>query len=294
VDTEVAGAGRHERPIPGPVQQSHRVSGDPAFEQLPPVKIDMSMIGQSPEQRRLWGVRPAADELWRLGTDPYTGRTYCSRAMLSLGVAAALLAELMLMRSSESGITRQMLTCFSTEAGRPVLRVDYWEAKERPPRDPLLADVLADILEDARDTRRSVYEFSQYLAESAYEQVAKRLSTARIVTDVPPRRGLLGGRLFADTQRRWAAVDPSSSINAMLRLPRELRQVDDDGNKRPIPVSDRVLLGLVDALDLTATLRRESAHRFAVPSNLRLPDDLQLLIDTTRTAVAASARLRGR
>lgn len=240
-------------------------------------------------QPRVSEVRPVADELFRVGTDPYKGTTYGSRFVLSIGCAGGLIAELMLATEAVTDVTgvrqEQLLTCFpSRETGRMVLTPNHRVWEERPPRDPLQHKVLSQIVADTRRQRRPVVECVEYLAESAYLQVGERLELADLM-ESGERRTITGRR-----RRVWKAPSdlPTASINAMHRLPRAIAA----GKK--ITVADRVLLGLIDATNLTRVVRREFGATFTWPSDLRLPHDLQAVVDATRTVVGASINARHR
>lgn len=232
--------------------------------------------------------RPLADELFRAGTDPNTGKTRVDRYQLSIGCAGALLAELVLERRPHQTlgdrVQEPLLTTFRQEGtGRRVLAVHRLYA-DAPPRDPLAYQVLSRIVADAQDTGRGrpVVEMVEYLAEEAYLRVGERLADAGLMVEDERRRGWRGVR-----RRIWLPAGPGTdSLNALIRLPIRLRA------REPISEFDRVFLGLADAVHLRPAMRREVGERFPwpEPDELRLQDDLRAVVDATRTVVATVTR----
>ena len=223
--------------------------------------------------------RPIADELFRAATDPFSGGTRVNRVLVGIGCAAALVAELMLIRYEDpvQGPQRLLRTFGAAETGQPVLAPDHRMYQEAPPRDPLGYRVLSDIVEDARDQRRPVVEFVEYLSDRAYEMVGERLATARLVVEERRRIGLRSRRVFV-------AVEPTASVNALTRLPRKLR------DREPVGEADRVLLGLYDAIGLMGAARHEFSDEFPVPRDLRLTADLAATVEAARELQAAVTR----
>jgi hypothetical protein len=222
--------------------------------------------------------------LFRCGTNPYNGRPYGSDHAMAVGCAGALLAELMLLTYTPRGETDalpcQVTTCVpEPDTGRPLLVVPTLEqARHVPVEDRLLRQVLT-VLADDQQTRgepRLVREVIVYLATTdpdAYTRVGRRMDAAGLMR-AERHRG----------EQAWVAVEFTASLNALMRLPRAL-----DAH-RELGEADRVLWGLLDALDLTHRARREFGRRFKLPAELGLRADLQALIDTTRAVVASAAR----
>ncbi|MEV0841581.1 GPP34 family phosphoprotein [Actinocatenispora sera] len=224
-------------------------------------------------------VRPIADELFRGATDAFTGATRINHRLVDIGCAAALVAELMLTWRDDPVHGRQRLlrTFPAAETGTPVLAPDHRLYLEAPPRDPLCYRVLSEIVEDARDQRRPVVEFIEYLSDRAYRMVGERLAMARLMVEEQRRSGLRRRQVFLD-------VEPTASVNALTRLPRKLR------DREPVGEADRVLFGLYDAIGLMAVVRREFSDHFPMPTDLRLTPDLQSVLDAASELQAVVTR----
>ncbi|BCJ34391.1 hypothetical protein Athai_18940 [Actinocatenispora thailandica] len=253
----------------------------PYPEQARPPRTDPAYLPSGVTRPSAGGakVRPIADELFRGATDAFTGATRINHRLVGIGCAAALVAELMLTWRDDQVHGRQRLlrTFPAAETGQPVLAPDHRLYLEAPPRDPLCYRVLSEIVEDARDQRRPVVEFVEYLSDRAYRMVGERLAMARLVVEEQRRSGLRRRQVFLD-------VEPTASVNALTRLPRKLR------DREPIGESDRVLFGLYDAIGLMAVVRREFSDHFPMPSDLRLTPDLQSVLDAASALQAAVTR----
>jgi Golgi phosphoprotein 3 (GPP34) len=243
----------------------------------------------SAHDRRVWGVQPPANELFRVSTDPGSGATYSKRHLASIGCAAALIAELLMLPPVVVVIAgeprrERLLDCLADPVtGRPVLVVRPAAAAARPPEDPSLRQVMDLFVADAVVTRerRLLRDMIEFLAlgDRAYHLVGERMVRAGLMSAASRRR-------LGRTRVIWVAVDASASINAMLRLPRGLVR------GWTLNVPDRVLLGVLDAIDLLPRLRREYGAPFPRPADLDLPPELQAVVDATSAVVASEARRR--
>lgn len=277
---------RLRRPSPRPEPGRPVVAGDDGDQLRDAVMGNvMQSMFASDASRRWLGVLPPASELWRIGTDPYTGTTRVARHQLSIGCAGGLLAELMMQTRPDVVPGRPdrplVATYAESDTGRPILAPDVGLYREDPPRDPLLYQVLDELIKDSRDSRRGLAEYIEYLAETAYLRVADRLTSDRFMTETSRRTWPTGRR-----QRIWTAVEPTSSLNAMNRIPRELR------NHNPLSEADRILLGLIIAADLTGPIHHEYGRQidWPDPADLALAGPLQQVVDATSYVVAAAAR----
>ena len=293
-DRDVPGA----RPYPPP-----RAGEPPAPPPAEPSVPGRHTAGEpADDQRRLWQqgagkdlaeslarsaaqTRPIADELFRAGTSPDSGETLVHRHHLSIGCAGGLVAELMLAHRQPGQPAAEPLltTVVDRVSGRRLLRVRRHLYDQAPPRDSLAHHVIDVIVADAEQTgARPVAEMLEYLAAEAYVWVGERLARAGLMVERQRRRGLR-------TQRVWLpARYRTDSIHALMRLPSMLRLGE------PISEADRVLLGLMDAVNLRSTMKREAGLSFPWPASLRLHADLNSVVDVTRTVVELTTRSRGR
>lgn len=158
-----------------------------------------------------------ADEFFLIALDDRTGRPRLSSKVFGLGLAGALLGELILDRR------------ITVEEGQ-VLVVDH-----RPPADALAHTVLDQILSEV--SPYGVRSWLVFLARNATERVADRLSRAGHIRREQSRR------MF-----RRETVYPPTDMNAahlpLARLATSLR------NGRQVSWTDAVLLGLVMATGL--------------------------------------------
>jgi len=165
----------------------------------------------------LAGTGRVADDLWLLAHDDVTGRAFVQPRPLGLGLAAGLLAELVLTGSLSLAGEQ-----FRVTAGR-------W-----PPADDLAARVLGLVAGERE--QHPVRDWLAYLARTAPEDVAARLAAcgylARAGGWVPWRGG------------RWVPADRDSAFAPLLRA----RAVLDAG--RPLTAEGVVLAGLGEACGL--------------------------------------------
>lgn len=158
-----------------------------------------------------------ADEFFLIALDDRTGRPRLSPKVFGLGLAGALLGELLL-----DGLI--------TVEGGHVLVVDH-----RPPVDALAHTILDQIVSEV--SPYGVRSWLVFLARDATERVAERLSRAGHIRREQSRRML----------RREAIYPPTDANTAHLptaRLATSLR------NGRQVSWTDAVLLGLVMATGL--------------------------------------------
>lgn len=204
--------------------------------------------------RGLAGTGLVADDLYLLGHDDRTGRPLLQRRVLGIGLAGALLAELMLAGlidlrpDSAVAITRSVPREVVTRS--PVLRLVASEPWPQPVRSWL-----------------------RFLAATAAQAVAQRLVEAgylaRVRSRVPWRRGL------------WVPVNPDWAIAPMLRV----RLALDPG--RPLSAPAAALTGLAVACGLGFRIEpyQAQAARPVVDAVARLGPDLRELIARTQAAV---------
>ncbi len=210
-------------------------------------------LGGSAMTARLAGTGRLADDLYLMAHDENTGRPQLQPRALGMGLAGALLAELML-------------------AGR----VDLTEAAvfvtdRTPPADRLLRYIHDQILSEGE--RHPPRDWLQFLARTSAEDVARRLGEAgylSLLTSRVPWRG-----------DRWVPVDADCAFAPFTRVRATLDRT------QPLTLPGATLTGLAAACGLSTRLLNYA------PANSRRPEDaveqlwpgLRELITQTRVAV---------
>lgn len=165
---------------------------------------------------QLTGTGRIADNLYLLAHDDATGRPFLQRRALSVGLAGALLAELMF-------------------AGAIWVQADQLQIMARDvPVDGLGGRVLGVLL--AEPDRHPVRDWLMFLAVSSARDVGARLEHGGYLTRVSSRRPWRGTKLVP--------ADPDAAFAPLIRV----RTVLDPA--RPATVSDAVLAGLATACGL--------------------------------------------
>ncbi|WP_432833158.1 GOLPH3/VPS74 family protein [Dactylosporangium sp. CA-092794] len=159
-----------------------------------------------------------ADDFFLIAHDDRTGRSRLSQRAVELGLAGAMLGELILEQ-------RIMI-----EGAR--LRVIGHE----PPPDPLAHTNLATMI--AEPQHREVRTWLLFLGQTAVDAVGQRLARAGLVEQARVRRLLV-------SSTRWLAVDMNLPAGRVERL-RRLLTVGE-----PMRVADTTLAGLTDATGLS-------------------------------------------
>ena len=227
---------------------------------MPDIYRPVSGYGQAgPLESRLRGTGRVADDLWLLGHHEVTGRPLLHARPLGVGVAAGLLAELMVgehpaISLGESGT---VMICpgvpRSWVEGHPLLKQIGAEPRLLPVRDWL-----------------------QFLARTAACEVGARLEQAGYVAR---SRRRIPGR-----PARWVPVDPDWAFAPVTRVRAALDP------RRPSGPYAGVLAGLAVACGLGFRLAQYmSVERLAVEAAAAcLPADLERLIAHTQIAVSTA------
>jgi hypothetical protein len=200
----------------------------------------------------LRGTGQLADDLYLIAHNDRTGRPRLQPRAAGLGLASALLAELLV-------------------AGRLTIRADRVAAAAGPePRDPLgrrLLDLVAGEPEP-----HSAVDWIGFLARTAVEDVASRLGEAGYLAwhPVPWRRG-----------GRWVPTDSSCAFTPVIRAAGALAP------GRPLTVAGATLTALADACGLGGLVIGHAADGARSPEEAAvfLSPPLQYLIAQTRAAV---------
>jgi hypothetical protein len=203
-----------------------------------------------------------ADQYFLIAHEDRTGRSRLHPRATGLGLAAALIGELML------------------DGHLELIDGDLFIANRQPPGDALSHDILSLLI--AQPQHREVRTWLAYLSQDAAVRVGERLIRAGAVEPVT-RRKILSTTTFympnSAEQRNAAAWAPARLANLLVR-------------GLEMSISDRVLAGLVAATGLTRhVLYDYELHRQAflmLPSTVgSLPGDLRELIEYTEASVGS-------
>jgi hypothetical protein len=203
-----------------------------------------------------------ADQYFLIAHEDRTGRSRLHPRATGLGLAAALLGELVL--EGRIGITDGDLILLD----------------RHPPADALAHDIL-DLLV-AQPQHREVRTWLAFLSQDAAVRVGERLMRLGAVESVTRRRMLSTETLYMPNsaqQRNAAAWAPARLANLLVR-------------GVGMSISDRVLVGLIAATGLTRHVLYDfEMHRNAfqsLPSAVgSLPGDLRELIEYTEASVGS-------
>ena len=202
----------------------------------------------------LEGTGRVADDLWLLAHDDVTGRPYIQPRPLGLGLAGALLAELMLV-------------------GTISIRPDGVMVSDgTPPGDGLARSVLGLVISEHE--RHAAQRWLLFLARTGAADVAGRLEQSGYLTRVSTRRFGRG--------ERWVPVDADSAFAPLVRVKSVL------SSSQPVTVQSAVLAGLAAACGLGHQLSLylpPRARRRLDEAVGQLDPGLRDLITQTRAAV---------
>jgi hypothetical protein len=200
-------------------------------------------------------VYPLADEFFRLAHNDVTGKTRLHARATELGLAAALLGELLF--SNRITIHRGVLEV-----------VD-----DTPPRDAVSHDALDQLVTQPQHT--AVRVWLDFLSRGAYEGVAQRLWRA--------------GHLRPETTRRllrqivtWVPTDANTAAWPWARLSHSLAR------QEPLDQADTFLIGLAASTGLDEDLMERgnaTAHQHLRRMIATAPQQVQELLAHTHAAV---------
>jgi hypothetical protein len=203
-----------------------------------------------------------ADQFFLIAHEDRTGRSRLHPRATGLGLAAALLGELML-----DGRIR-------------IIDDDLHVVSRQPPVDVLAHDILDLLI--AQPQHRDVRTWLAYLSQDAAARVGERLMRFGAVESVTRRKMLSTQTLYKpnnEAQRNAAAWAPARLANLLVR-------------GIEMSVSDRLLLGLVAATGLTRYVLWDfETHRpglLILPSAVAsIPGDLRRLVEYTEASVGS-------
>ncbi|MEV8636625.1 GPP34 family phosphoprotein [Streptosporangium sp. NPDC051023] len=206
------------------------------------------MVGVDLSRTRL------ANDLFFVMHDNATGRMRLHARLTGLGLAAAILGELMLAGRTTVGLAAGQIRLVVLDAA--------------PPGDALTRTALDHII--AEPSHR-FHTWLQFLARTAIADVAARMTADGLLR--PPSRRL---------SRRQAPVDvniaawPGGRVNLAIQ------------RHEPLSVQDSVLLGLLAATGGSQLVLWDQNPRYLSDSITALPAPLQELIAQTEAAVGGS------
>jgi hypothetical protein len=203
-----------------------------------------------------------ADQYFLIAHEDRTGRSRLHPRATGLGLAAALIGELVL------------------EGRLELVDGDLHIIDRRPPGDALSHDILSLLI--AQPQHREVRTWLAYLSQDAAIRVGERLIRVGAVEPVTRRKMLSTQTLYMPNsaeQRNAAAWAPARLANLLVR-------------GLEMSLSDRVLAGLVAATGLTRHVLYDfELHRQAfllLPSAIgSLPGSLRELIEYTEASVGS-------
>ena len=203
---------------------------------------------------RLSGTGRLADDLYLLAHHEVTGKPHLQPRAVGLGLAGALLAELML-------------------SGNAYLRPDRIAVTDRsPPEEGLARSVLGLLVSEPE--QHAPRDWLLFLARTAAEDVARRLEQSGYLTRISSRRPWRG--------ERWVPVDSDCAFAPFLRVKSAL------DSSRPVTAQNAVLAGLAAACGLgrhLALYLPPKAHHRLQEAAQQLHPSLQDLIAQTQAAV---------
>jgi hypothetical protein len=203
----------------------------------------------------LSGTGRLADDLYLLGHHDISGKPFLQPRATGIGLAGALLAELML--SGHIHVEPEGIAV----------------ARSAPPADRLAHHILDLVTSEAED--HPVREWLLYIGRTAAEDVARRLEQYGYLA----RRG---GRWRAS---RWVPVDADSAFSPLLRARSALNA------SQPLTVHNAALAGLVTACGLGFRLAQYApprAGRSVEQAVAQLGPGPRELIAQTQAAVDAA------
>jgi hypothetical protein len=207
---------------------------------------------------------PLGDDLFLTAHDTVKGKSLLSPATLGLGLASALLGELVLWRlmDLEDGV----LTVLD----------------DRPPGDPAVAAVLEQLLREPQ--HRRIRDWIAFLSTgAATDLVARRLARAGLVLR-QERRGLFGTKVSFVPADSMTAGWPASRIRTAV------------GRGELLDAPDLTLAGLIFATGLDqqvfATLDTRERAWLSAQIHRRLPAMLRELVGHAEAAVGDAVMAR--
>jgi transcriptional regulator with XRE-family HTH domain len=215
---------------------------------------------------RLEGIDTAdltvADEFYLITHDSRTGKPRLHQQALQVGLAAGLLAELLLAQALHVDVDRRRL-----ELGPP----------DRVPSEPLAQEVFGLLKQEQHELRI----WLEFFAQTSTENVALRLEREGLL------RPKVSRRMFKDFTT-WIPTNPSAGSESRARLGYRLRQAQGPTDLEPL---DYALVGLIAATDfeevLLAGASARTRHTFELVCNSIWPEP-RWLFDEARALIGSN------
>jgi hypothetical protein len=193
-----------------------------------------------------------ADDLFLLAHDDVSGKPRLHSRVAGLGLAGALLADLMLLGRVQ------------------VYRTGLVVVDPQPVGDALLGEVFYAV---AESPNHPIGEWLTFLAPTLPRRVAQRILDAGMVTEV---------RSMLSREPRWRPTDSTTAAAPAVRLRAQLTR------EEMLSPQDAALAGLIVACGLTQHVLWDSAPRTKQYLDMvvaAMPDPLRELVTATETAV---------
>ncbi|HEY5990080.1 MAG TPA: GPP34 family phosphoprotein [Streptosporangiaceae bacterium] len=204
---------------------------------------------------QLGGTGRLADDLYLMSHHEVSGKPHLHPRAIGLGLAGALLAELVLL-------------------GKLCIRPGVVIVADPTPPAEELASLVLGLVQNERE-QHTAQVWLLYLARTATEDVAQRLAKSGYLARVSARRPW--------SSERWAPVDPDCAFTPLVRI---LPALD---SSRPLTADGTALAGLAAACGLSPRMLLYAPPK-ATRRNLdevvaQLGPDLRHLIAETQAAV---------
>jgi hypothetical protein len=211
-----------------------------------------------PGSAALTGTGLVADDLYLMAHHEATGRPYLHPRALGLGLAGALLAELVLSGNARIGRGAVVIT------------------RQSPPGDGLARIIQGELLKQGR--WHSTQDWLALLARTSTDAVANRLARSGYLRQAEPQRWRRAPA--------WRPADPDCAFAALIRVKAALEP------SRPHDDRSVVLAGLATACGLGSRLLPygpPNARRCLEDKIMQLDGSLRDLVAHTQAAVDAAA-----
>jgi hypothetical protein len=205
-----------------------------------------------------------ADEFYLIAHDDSSGQLRLHPKVAGCGVAAALLAELIMLERVyvEAGVLKSVSTL--------------------PPPDALARTIFGQVLGEL--TPLPVRDWLTFLGRTAVDDVAQRLVRIEVLERVESRMSLFGGKKRYTTLRVNDAAWPAARITSRLI------------RRDPMEPSDQVLAALVQGTGLSAQMLWDDqtgvSRRYLRSVVAALPESLRVLVAEVEFAVSKVAITR--
>jgi Golgi phosphoprotein 3 (GPP34) len=200
-----------------------------------------------------------SDEFFLIGHDEFTGKPAINSELIACGLAAALLAELMM-------------------AGRLGMNDGRVTLLDKAPVGEAVSDQVLELVGQQRK-EHTVRTWTEHLGEPAYELVARRLVDEGVI------RREQGRRMLGRGADRFPPVDLYQAARARLWLRHMITHPLEMDLQRAISAGLVTAVGVERVLGLE--LDSQQIHEIVADRLSYAPEDLQALLVGVNAAVAA-------